>query len=104
MESVAWNKNNSGGTTHEVGLKLANELGIYDMSGNVWEWCQDTKIKYGKDPQTNPLSNSPDYYNLRVFRGGSYVDSDYCVVSFRNGFNRQHRCTNYGFRLAITNI
>ena len=71
ISDVAWYDGNSGSKTHPVGTKQANELGIYDMSGNVYEWCQDWKGLYSSSSQTNPIGavNGP----LRVFRGGSWL-------------------------------
>ncbi|MDO5341538.1 MAG: formylglycine-generating enzyme family protein [Bacteroidia bacterium] len=67
---VAWYEGNSGDKTHVVGTKSLNELGIYDMSGNVEEWCQDWKGNYGSGSQTNP--QGPSSGSDRVCRGGSW--------------------------------
>ena len=71
ISDVAWYTDNCSSKTHPVGTKQANELGIYDMSGNVYEWCQDWKGLYSSSSQTNPIGavNGP----LRVFRGGSWL-------------------------------
>ncbi len=71
-DDVAWYYDNSGGHTHEVGTKKPNELGIYDMSGNVWEWCWDWYASgyYSSSPQDNP--KGPDSGTTRVLRGGSW--------------------------------
>ena len=99
---VAWYDDNSGGPTHEVGTKQANELGIYDMSGNVWEWCQDWygETYYENSPSTNPLG--PDLGMSRVHRGGSgWFDAWFCRVAIRDWRSPGHRSGSLGFRLAL---
>ena len=99
--SVAWYYNNSGGTTHPVGTKAANELGIHDMSGNVWEWCQDWNGEYSIEPQTNP--KGPYYGSNRVLRGGSWYDIAWrCRVSYRNSSSSDSGTDFIGFRLALS--
>ena len=99
---VAWYSDNSGETTHDVGTKQANELGIYDMSGNVWEWCQDWygKTYYENSPSTDPLG--PDSGSARVLRGGSWwTVAGGCRVANRNWDSPGYRFFNLGFRLAL---
>ncbi len=103
LNDVAWNNSNSGGTTHLVGIKTANELGINDMSGNVLEWCWDWYDSYSSTSQTNPAGASSGSY--RVLRGGCWNDGvNYCRSSDRNlnylptSFNN-----GFGFRLVLSN-
>ncbi|MDP8220117.1 MAG: formylglycine-generating enzyme family protein [Candidatus Stygibacter frigidus] len=99
IDEVAWYSSNSGNTTHTVGTKAANELGTFDMSGNVWEWVWDIYGSYPGGSQTNPhgvVSGS-----FRVVRGGSWYDyANFCPVSGR--FNIYAAYSNYdlGFRLC----
>ena len=82
---VAWYESNSGNTTHTVGTKAANEQGIFDMSGNVWEWNWDIYGSYPSGSQNNPTGASGGSY--RVLRGGGWNDdANVCTVSSR------HRC------------
>lgn len=98
---VAWYENNRGSDTHHpVAQKRANELGLYDMSGNVYEWCQDRYGNYSSSSQTNP--QGPSSGSDRVGRGGSWFsDSRLCRVSNRLSLTPLDRSNILGLRLAL---
>ena len=100
IDNVAWYYDNSGKKTHSVATKSPNELGIYDMSGNVSEWCADWYGDYSSGAQTNP--KGPYGGSHRVSRGGSGYDiARYSRSSNRGGINPAYRCINHGLRLAL---
>lgn len=100
IDNVAWYDGNSGKKTHPVATKSPNELGIYDMSGNVFEWCSDWKGDYSSGAQTNP--KGPYDGSYRVHRGGSWgYGARDCRSSFRNSGNPSFRCISLGLRLAL---
>ena len=100
LGSVAWYDDNSGSRTHAVGTKSPNELGIYDMSGNVDEWCQDWYDSYSSSSQRNP--KGPNNGSYRVCRGGSWLNNArFCRVSLREGYNLDGSYGYLGFRLAL---
>ena len=100
IDNVAWYLDNSGDKTHPVATKLPNELGIYDMTGNVYEWCSDWFGPYSSGVQTNP--KGPYDGLFRVYRGGCcYIYSGYCRSSFRT-CRSPNLCGIYlGLRLSL---
>ena len=100
---VAWYDDNSGNRTHPVGTKQPNELGLYDMSGNVYEWCSDWYGSYSSYSQSDPTG--PNSGSDRVDRGGSWYDfARFCRSSFRD-FDSPGCSFNYlGLRLVLSQL
>ena len=102
IDAVAWYDANSGGTTHEVGTRAPNGFALYDMSGNVWEWCRDIHAwnAYTITSRTAPLFQGQGF--RRVDRGGSWINfKDDLRVTRRDRYNPADKSSNLGFRLIL---
>ncbi|HZV81290.1 MAG TPA: SUMF1/EgtB/PvdO family nonheme iron enzyme, partial [Geobacteraceae bacterium] len=102
LGEYSWYEQNSNKTTHKVGQKKPNGLGLYDMSGNVWEWCQDyySATYYGQSAKDNPPG--PENGQERVARGGSWEnDPSSLRGTNRDNIDGNDRDNYRGFRLAF---
>ena len=103
MDEVGWYKYNSDRATHPVGQKLPNVWGLYDMHGNVWEWCLDRYGDYPTSAVTDPTG--PIMGSSRVIRGGSwYFYAGGCRSATRSGNGPSYYDSNYGFRVALAPV
>ena len=101
IDEVAWYSSNSGNQTHDVGTKKPNQLGLYDCSGNVWEWCYDTSSSGYISEETSYIYDASQ--DNRRLKGGSWDNSTSgCVVVYRNYNGGTYEYKNYGFRLVRT--
>jgi formylglycine-generating enzyme required for sulfatase activity len=101
LGNIAWYSSNAGSQTHAVGGKFANGLGLHDMSGNVWEWCQDWYGPYSSASVTNPTG--PTTGTSRLLRGGGWGNNSlYCLASQRYGVTPGFINYGFGFRVVRT--
>ena len=101
ISAVGWFNSNSGGMTHPVKSKSPNSLGLYDMSGNLWEWCQDWMGSYSSEPSRNP--KGPYSGSSKVLRGGAWNGGPKnCRLSNRDGRTTDYASNRLGLRLALS--
>ena len=105
LGDYVWYTNNSSGSTHPVGSKRPNAWGLYDMHGNIWEWCSDW---YGEDYyESSPTSDptGPSGGSLRVIRGGSWFNTaDYCRAAYRARSSPSFAANGNGFRVVRSSV
>lgn len=103
INAVAWTRSNAGGRTHPVAGKLPNELGLYDMSGNVWEWVQDYAAPYSEAEQTNPVGHAKNTGRV-IKRGGSwyYSAEERFTPAFRYAYGASLHDYSIGMRLCLS--
>jgi sulfatase modifying factor 1 len=103
LDTVAWWSGNSGSETHAVGGKQANEWGLHDMMGNVWEWCSDWSDGYPTEGVTDPTG--PGLGSFRVYRGGSWNgDAGNVRSAVRNKYAPGFRSHSLGFRPVFSSV
>ncbi|MGD9161562.1 MAG: SUMF1/EgtB/PvdO family nonheme iron enzyme [Desulfobacteraceae bacterium] len=105
LDKIGWHFGNSGETVHPSAMKDPNAWGLYDMHGNVWEWCKDYLADYPTSPVVDPVGNSKELAPLRVIRGGSWYDCPKsCLAANRHGMGAEIATNYIGFRLVVERV